>query len=212
MRRVNAVLSGLGNIGSRFVGVLDRKRDVLRDKYDLDVRLVAAADVNGGAIAPEGLDLGRVAQLKGQSIGTIGDPSLGILDILQQVNADVFFEATPVNLQTGEPGLSAIRTALKRGMHVITPNNLVVCPLLILDSVILPDQPFSKLKRRPISPTAISCTRWAVAWPIEMLYTRHKNKAAVPLTKRWMWKAGMRSLSWSFWQIPYWVWMRESMM
>jgi homoserine dehydrogenase len=122
MRRVNAVLSGLGNIGSRFVGVLNRKRDVLRDKYDLDVRLVAAADVNGGATAAEGLDLARVAQLKGQSIGTIGDPSLGILDILQQVEADIFFEATPVNLQTGEPGLSAIRTALKRGMHVVTPN------------------------------------------------------------------------------------------
>ncbi len=122
MRRVNAVLSGLGNIGSRFVGVLDRKRDVLRDKYNLDVRLVAAADVNGGAIAPDGLDLARLAQLKGQSISSIGEASLGILDILQRVDADIFFEATPVNLQTGEPGLSAIRAALKRGMHVVTPN------------------------------------------------------------------------------------------
>jgi len=40
MQRVNAVISGLGNIGSRFVGVLDRKREVLREKYDLDVHLV----------------------------------------------------------------------------------------------------------------------------------------------------------------------------
>ncbi len=124
MRRVNAILSGLGNIGSRFVGVLHQKRDVLREKYDLDVRLVAAADARGGAIASEGLDLVELAQLKSQSqsISTIGKPSLGILDILQKIDADIFFEATPVNLQTGEPGLSAIRTALKRGMHVITPN------------------------------------------------------------------------------------------
>ncbi|MBL8130383.1 MAG: homoserine dehydrogenase [Anaerolineae bacterium] len=122
MRRVNAVLSGLGNIGSRFIGVLDRKRDVLRDKYDLDVCLVAAADVEGGAVAPDGLDLARVAGLRGTSIGTLGRPGLTILDILREVDADIFFEATPVNLKTGEPGLSAIRAALGRGMHVVTTN------------------------------------------------------------------------------------------
>lgn len=122
MRRVNAVLSGLGNIGSRFVGVLDRKRAVLQEKYGLDVRLVAAADVYGGAVAPEGLDLAQVAALKGTSIGTIGQPGLSILQILEQVDADIFFEATPVNLKTGEPGMSAIRAALGRGMHVVTPN------------------------------------------------------------------------------------------
>ena len=122
MRRVNAILSGLGNIGSRFVSILDRKREVLRDKYGLDVRLVAAADARGGGINNEGLDLANVANLKGQSIGSIGQPGLGILQILEQVDADIFFEATPVNLKTGEPGLSAIRAALKRGMHVVTPN------------------------------------------------------------------------------------------
>ncbi|MEZ4669657.1 MAG: homoserine dehydrogenase [Anaerolineae bacterium] len=122
MQRVNAILSGLGNIGSRFVGVLDRKRDVLRNKYGLDVRLVAAADVGGGAIAAQGLDLTQVANLKGDSIGRIGQPGLSILQILEQVEADIFFEATPVNLQTGEPGLSAIRAALQHGMHVVTPN------------------------------------------------------------------------------------------
>jgi len=122
MQRVNAILSGLGNIGSRFVSVLDCKRDVLRDKYDLDVRLVAAADSKGGAIALEGLDLTQVAHLNGQSIASIGQAGLGILQVLEQVEADIFFEATPVNLKTGEPGLSAIRVALKRGVHVVTPN------------------------------------------------------------------------------------------
>lgn len=122
MRRINAVLSGLGNIGSRFVGVLERKREVLLSKYGLDVRLVAAADIGGGAINPDGLNLAAVAGLKGRSIATLGQPGLNILQILGQVEADIFFEATPVNLQTGEPGLSAIRAALRRGMHVVTPN------------------------------------------------------------------------------------------
>lgn len=122
MQRIDIILSGLGNIGSRFVGVLHGKQDVLRDRYGVDIRLVAAADVGGGAINADGLDMARVAALKGMTIGTIGQPGHGILDILDTVKADVFFEATPVNLRTGEPGLSAIRAALAHGMHVVTPN------------------------------------------------------------------------------------------
>ncbi len=37
--------------------------------------------------------------------------------------ADFLLEASPVNLNQGaEPGLTCIRTALRRGMHVVTPN------------------------------------------------------------------------------------------
>jgi homoserine dehydrogenase len=37
--------------------------------------------------------------------------------------ADLLLEASPVNLRQGaEPGLSCIRTALRHGMHVVTPN------------------------------------------------------------------------------------------
>ncbi len=126
MRRVNCILSGLGNIGSRFVGVLNQKQAQIRDQYGLDVRLVAAVDVDGGAIDPNGLDLAAVAALERKaSVGTlpgVGQPGLGILEVLQRVDADVFFEATRVNLTDGEPGMSAMRAALQRGMHLITTN------------------------------------------------------------------------------------------
>jgi len=123
MQRVNAVLSGLGNIGSRFVGVLDRKREIIQSKYGLDVRLVAVADVGGAALDEDGLDLAHLAGLKGRSVAeSVGKPGVSILQVLDAVKADIFFEATPVNLQTGEPGLSAIRAALRRRMHVVTPN------------------------------------------------------------------------------------------
>lgn len=122
MKRINIVISGLGNIGNRFVGVLCDKQAYLRE-LGLDVRLVAAADVEGGAINPDGLDLDAVAKLNRQtSISSMGQAGLGILDILDKVDADVFFEATRVNLDNGEPGMSAIRKALGRGMHVITTN------------------------------------------------------------------------------------------
>jgi homoserine dehydrogenase len=126
MRQVNVIISGLGNIGSRFVGVLHRKQGVLRDQYGLDVRLVAAVDVDGGAVDANGLDLGAVAALeRRQSVGAlpgVGRPGLTTLEVLQNVDADVFFEATRVNLTDGEPGMSAMRTALSRGMNLITTN------------------------------------------------------------------------------------------
>ena len=122
MRRVNVVICGLGNIGNRFVGVLRDKRAYLLAR-GLDIRLVAAADADGGAIDPDGLDLAAVHALQRQrSISAIGKSGLGIPEIVDQVEADVLFEATRVNLDDGEPGLSAMRNALDRGMHVITTN------------------------------------------------------------------------------------------
>jgi homoserine dehydrogenase len=45
------------------------------------------------------------------------------LDLLSFAEADILLEASPVNLEQGaEPGLSCIRTAMRRGMHVVTPN------------------------------------------------------------------------------------------
>jgi homoserine dehydrogenase len=43
--------------------------------------------------------------------------------LVAAAEADVLLEASPVNLKQGaEPGLTCIRTALQRGMHVVTPN------------------------------------------------------------------------------------------
>jgi homoserine dehydrogenase len=126
MRRVNVIISGLGNIGSRFVGVLARKQELLRTRYGLDVRLVAAVDVDGAAVDAHGLDLADVAALERRrsaaTLPHVGHAGMTILEVLAQTQADVFFEATRVNLDDGEPGMSAMRAALARGMHLITTN------------------------------------------------------------------------------------------
>jgi homoserine dehydrogenase len=44
------------------------------------------------------------------------------LEVVRATPADLLLEASPVSLEDGEPGLSCIRTALSRGMHVVTPN------------------------------------------------------------------------------------------
>jgi len=42
--------------------------------------------------------------------------------MVETTQADLLLEASPVNLQDGNPGLACIEAALVRGMHVVTAN------------------------------------------------------------------------------------------
>ncbi len=129
MHTVCFLLIGLGNLGCRFCKVLLEKDALLRRRYGLDLRLVGAADSRGAAYNPvAGLDLEKVVHLK-QAGGTIADyPGVGrrewqAPELVATAKADLLLEASPVNLKQGaEPGLTCIRTAVRRGMHVVTPN------------------------------------------------------------------------------------------
>ena len=46
----------------------------------------------------------------------------GILDIIENMDAEVVIELTPTNITDGEPGKSHIITAMKSGKNVITVN------------------------------------------------------------------------------------------
>ena len=126
-KQIRLVLVGLGNIGRRFLRVLDLKADHLRTHYGLSFQVVGAADSRGAALDPAGLDLAQVADLKaaGRSVAdlpALGQTGMSALELVRQVEADVLCEASPVNLTDGEPGLSCMRAAMRRGMHVVTPN------------------------------------------------------------------------------------------
>ncbi len=128
MHDIKLVLIGLGNLGRRFCEVVLEKEAFLADQYGIRLRIVGVADSRGAAVDPDGLDLPTVIHLKrqGQSVAAYpegGQPGKGALALVESVAADVLLEASPVNLsQQAEPGLSCIRTALGKGMHVVTPN------------------------------------------------------------------------------------------
>jgi homoserine dehydrogenase len=127
MDNIRLIAVGLGNIGRRFLQILDRKADYLRSHYGLSFQVVGAADSRGAAIDPSGLDLDQIVQIKarGGSVADVparGHPSVSPLELVGQVDADALCEASPVNLTDGEPGLSCMRAAMAKGMHVVTPN------------------------------------------------------------------------------------------
>jgi len=127
-RTVDIVLVGVGNLGRRFTQLLADKAAYLKTRYGIAFRLIGVADSRGVAHDPAGLDPEIVVRIKneGRSVGeypNAGQMNVTATELVREVKADLLCEASPVHLKEGgEPGLSCIRTALSRGMHVVTPN------------------------------------------------------------------------------------------
>ena len=126
--KVRVILVGVGNLGRRFAQIIEEKHDELQARYGLDIRLVGVADSRGAAVDPDGLNGAAVAAIKhaGGSVADlsgVGRPAVTGLQMIESIDADILCEASPVNLDAGaEPGLSHVRLALEKGLHVSTPN------------------------------------------------------------------------------------------
>lgn len=119
-------LLGFGNVGRATAELFLRKQAELKEKYDITFSVTGiATGSRGRAIRPAGLDLAKVltAMQAGQSLETFSSiPSSDSLDFIKKCGADLLFENSPVNYETGQPGVDHIRCALEMGMHVVTAN------------------------------------------------------------------------------------------
>jgi homoserine dehydrogenase len=124
---MRVILAGGGNVGRSLLAILESQAAILRRQYGLTVVVVGMADSRGAALDPAGLDLAglRSAKSAGRSVGTIpevGRMAMTPLELVREVEADLVFEATPVDLTTGQPGLDLVREALQRGLHCVLAN------------------------------------------------------------------------------------------
>jgi len=125
-KQVAVALIGLGNVGRNFLRILEMKAARLRTEYGVVFQVVCIADSSGVAVKLDGFDPattrqfkaagGRVAQLPGYC------PGKTPAEVLADLTYDLLLEASPVNLQNGEPGLSAVRSALQRGIPAVLAN------------------------------------------------------------------------------------------
>jgi len=125
MKKVKICLSGLGNVGLHFIRLLIERREMLQGKYGLDIELLAVSCSDGGIISSVPLDLEIVCDYSRQeswasSFSGIGRDGLEGWRIIENSQADILIEATPTDLQTGEPGLTNFKTAIENGMDIVT--------------------------------------------------------------------------------------------
>jgi homoserine dehydrogenase len=127
MQQLRILLVGFGNVGRAFARLLDQKRSLLKNEFDLDTLIVGiATGSHGTAVDPAGIDWQRAIALleKGQPISPLSTqpgPS-SALDMIHTTPAEIMFENSPVNHHTGQPALDHLKAALEMGMHAITAN------------------------------------------------------------------------------------------
>lgn len=117
------VLTGLGNIGRTLLELLSVRREAIAARYGLDLRCVGLADSSGAAYVPAGFDMAAVAALKRARRGVADlpqyDPALSAAELTAGAAADLLLEATPTNMNDGQPGLDIVRAALGSGKHAV---------------------------------------------------------------------------------------------
>jgi len=127
MKHLRLALIGFGVVGQGLAELLSTRRELLRQHYGLDVALVGVANARSGLIYHEaGLDIPTLLDLVAKRKSLTEYPNVkhwrNVLEGIRAIEADMLAEVTPTNLHDGEPGMSHIRAALVKGMHVITAN------------------------------------------------------------------------------------------
>jgi homoserine dehydrogenase len=126
MRHYNLAFVGFGNVARALVRLLERKRVLLKMRHNITFSITGiATGRHGFAIDPGGIEVQKALGLIeiGGSIASLSTFKVqDALAVIQHSGADVMFENSPVNHETGQPALDHIRTALGIGMHAITAN------------------------------------------------------------------------------------------
>lgn len=127
MKRVRLSIVGFGVVGQGLAELLHTKRELLQRDFSLEVVLVGVSNSRHGFIyREEGLDIPTLLDLSASRQPLTLHPGIqqwpSALEGLQATTADILAEATWTNLRDAEPGLSHIRTALTKGIHVISAN------------------------------------------------------------------------------------------
>jgi homoserine dehydrogenase len=127
MTHYKLALVGFGNVGRSLARLLQRKAEEMSIQYDITTTITAiATGSHGRAIDTSGIDIDRALSIiqEGGSIDQLSaKPALeDNLEFIAASGADVLFENTPVNYESGQPAVDHIRAALEHGMHAFTAN------------------------------------------------------------------------------------------
>jgi homoserine dehydrogenase len=127
MQDIRLALVGFGHVGRRFSRELRGSYAGPLRAAGVRVRVTGIATLRHGlAIDPRGLALHRARRFveSGESIDRLGrgPRPRDVRAFIARVPADVLVEISPLDPRQGQPAISHVRQALRRGLHVITAN------------------------------------------------------------------------------------------
>jgi homoserine dehydrogenase len=121
------ILVGYGIVGKGVTTILANKYLEKVASYGFNPKVVAIADIDGAVINNRGFSPDKLEAFKqkGHTISTdveFGHKGMSALEVIENVEAEVVVEVTPVNIKNAEPAISHIIKAFKTGKHVVTTN------------------------------------------------------------------------------------------
>ena len=119
---MKAIIVGFGFMGRDLARVLHEKSDIVA-KFDGEFKVVGVSNSKGYIYEKKGLDLEKL--LKTEALSDYGksfNAGGSSLELIEKSGADLMVEATLTRIQDGEPGVTFIKEALGKGIHVVTPN------------------------------------------------------------------------------------------
>ncbi|VVB87507.1 Homoserine dehydrogenase [uncultured archaeon] len=120
MKVVRISIIGFGAVGQGVARSILAKKEFLNDQ-GIDLCVVGIADSGGCTVDNQGIDLNSALEKKKQT-GTIAAGRESVFELISNIEHEIVVEATPTNIENGEPGLSNMLAAFKSGKHIVTSN------------------------------------------------------------------------------------------
>ncbi|MGO9644665.1 MAG: homoserine dehydrogenase [Candidatus Bathyarchaeia archaeon] len=124
---MRVIIVGFGTVGQSFARIIQLKSEWLKVRYGIIPQIVAIVDRGGALVNQDGVRLADAFSSREKS-GTVaahdvwGLQKVTALNVINDVEADVLLELTPTHLLDGEPGLTHLESAIKKGLNVVTTN------------------------------------------------------------------------------------------
>ena len=124
---IKIAILGFGNVGKAFAKLLIEKQEEILDKFKINVDVVAISTRSKGCLVNEnGIDL--ISVLKDlEEFNHFDEKSsdyknISSIEISENVDYDILFELTPLQIFSGQPAIDHIKTALMRKKHAVSAN------------------------------------------------------------------------------------------
>jgi homoserine dehydrogenase len=120
---LRAIFVGFGNVGQKLAVMLTGERAKYPGLAGLELEAVAVFTGRHGAlIDPAGFSLAAALE-RYRGDGAFPAPSLSAMQALETLDYDVLVELSTLDIEKrGEPAVSHVRAALKRGKHAVSAN------------------------------------------------------------------------------------------
>ncbi len=123
-------LIGFGTVGIGFIKILNRKKDVLKNNHELEIKVVSISDkIKGTLVVEEGIDLMKLEEIinNGGKLSDYGKnyykfSDKNAINVINETSSDIMVEMTFTNIKTAEPATTHIKEAFLNGKHIVTSN------------------------------------------------------------------------------------------